>query len=334
MYKIFIDANIFLNFYRINNRENAENVLKEIKKYKKYFILTKQSKDEFLRNRDRMIREFIADLRKQNYNAHPNNIIATLRNYNNYANSIKTANQQTNLIIKEMNELLETPEADSIYETYFNISEINYERTTDIIDRAIKRKMIGNPPTSNKYTCGDEIIWESILEYCKEDLVIVSQDATFKDNYNFLQREFQQKNGKNLKVIETISEAIQLNHEIPSEELTFTESDILVQSEIQKYGELQDNSNWANIVYDALVVLNKEAKLSDLYKEAKKIVNQKYPEKAHNKNMEATIRAILQRYSSDSNYFNGKYNLFVPLGKGKWAIRDEKIFEQGEKNGS
>lgn len=61
MYKIFIDTNIILDFYRINNKKSVKEILKEIKKYKKYFISTKQSKDEFLRNRDRTIIDFIEE---------------------------------------------------------------------------------------------------------------------------------------------------------------------------------------------------------------------------------------------------------------------------------
>ncbi len=55
MYKIFIDTNILLDFYRINNQKSINEILKEIKKYSKYFVSTEQSMDEFLRNRERTI---------------------------------------------------------------------------------------------------------------------------------------------------------------------------------------------------------------------------------------------------------------------------------------
>ncbi|MCI8361689.1 MAG: hypothetical protein HFJ41_00760 [Clostridia bacterium] len=64
MYKIFIYTNIILNFYRINNKDSINAILGAIKKYKKYFISTKQSQDEFLRNRDRTMRDFIEELKK------------------------------------------------------------------------------------------------------------------------------------------------------------------------------------------------------------------------------------------------------------------------------
>jgi isopropylmalate/homocitrate/citramalate synthase len=84
---------------------------------------------------------------------------------------------------------------------------------------------------------------------------------------------------------------------------------------------LQENSNWANIIYNALVALNNEAELNDIYAEVKRIIKEKYPEKAKNKEIEATIRGVLQRYSSDSSYFNGKNDLFVKVKKGRWGLR-------------
>lgn len=59
MYKIFIDTNIFLDFYRYNSNDNILEIEKEFKKYKNYFINTQQSYDEFYRNRERTINEFI-----------------------------------------------------------------------------------------------------------------------------------------------------------------------------------------------------------------------------------------------------------------------------------
>lgn len=186
MYKIFIDTNILLDFYRINNQKSINEILKEIKKYSKYFVSTEQSMDEFLRNRERTIWDFVEELKKQNYKVHANSIISTLDVYDEYAKSVAKAKLNTKTIINEINKLIENPELDLIYNIHLNLNRDRYNRTNKIIENSIRRKMIGNPPTSDKYTCGDEIIWETILEYCNDDLIIVSRDSTFKDNYNFL----------------------------------------------------------------------------------------------------------------------------------------------------
>lgn len=321
MYKIFIDTNIILNFYRINNKDSINAILGAIKKYKKYFISTKQSQDEFLRNRDRTMKDFIEELKKQNYKAHSNSVIATLDTYNEYYDSIIKANKSTRNIIDEMTKLIENPEIDSIYKIYLDLSKIAYDRTNDIIEKAKRRKIIGNPPTSRKDTCGDEIIWETLLEYCNENLIIISKDSTFNDNYNFLKDEFYRIKNKKLKVVDSITKAIELNNENPPKELELIESDLIVESNLQEYGQIQDDSNWANIIYNALIKLGNEAKLQDIYDEVNKQIKEKYPEKLKNKNIEATVRGMLQRYCSDSKYFNGKIDLFTNINKGRWGIR-------------
>lgn len=199
MYKIFVDTNVILNFYRVDNKKSINDILKEIKKYKKHFVSTQQSKDEFLRNRERTIRDFVEEIKEQTYKAHNNSIVSTLDEYEEYAKSIAKANNNTKIIIDEINKLKENPEMDLIYEIFLNLNEVIYKRTSKIIERASKRKVTGNPPTSNKYTCGDEIIWETLLEYCDNDLIIVSKDSTFKDNYQFLSNEFKEKKRKKTK---------------------------------------------------------------------------------------------------------------------------------------
>lgn len=220
-----------------------------------------------------------------------------------------------------MAKLIEKPEIDSIYKIYLDLNKISYDRTNEIIEKAKRRKIIGNPPTSRKDTCGDEIIWETLLEYCNENLIIVSKDSTFNDNYNFLKDEFYRIKNKKLKVVDSITKAIELNNENPPKELELIESDLIVESNLQEYGQIQDDSNWANIIYNALIKLENEAKLKDIYNEVNKQIKEKYPEKLKNKNIEATVRGMLQRYCSDSKHFNGKVDLFTNTNKGKWGIR-------------
>lgn len=88
-YKIFIDTNIFLDFYRVNNKDDVNKILEEIKKYKRFFINTQQSKDEFMRNREKTIDDFLKKLKEQNYSDFNNNFISTLKEYKEYSNAIR-----------------------------------------------------------------------------------------------------------------------------------------------------------------------------------------------------------------------------------------------------
>ncbi|MCI9233301.1 MAG: DUF4935 domain-containing protein [Bacilli bacterium] len=324
MYKIFIDTNIYLDFYRANNKDNIIDIINDIEKYKDFLICTEQSDDEFFRNRERIINEFIEVLSRQKNSFYDNNFISTLESYDKYSKSIKAANESIKEMMEKCMQLIKEIDRDPIYTLYSKIRTNMCPRNEAIIDMAIKRKYIGNPPTSNKTTCCDEIIWETLLYYSKNDLIVVSRDGTYKENYNFLANEFKRKTNHQLIIVESISEAVRLNGEIPSETLEDFENNLIVEKEFLEYGTLKEKGNWVNIIYNALLNLGGEAPLKEIYEAADSVISEKYPEKKTNKNMKATIRGMLQKYSSDTENFNKKVDLFRQISRGKWAIRNFK----------
>ncbi len=104
MYKIFIDTNIFLDFYRYNSNDNILEIEKEFKKYKNYFINTQQSYDEFYRNRERTINEFIETLKKQIIPIYNGNFLSSLSGFNEYVESVKMANCKIDNMVKKSKE--------------------------------------------------------------------------------------------------------------------------------------------------------------------------------------------------------------------------------------
>ena len=321
MFKIFIDTNIFLDFYRYNKNDNISNLKDEFKKYFEYFINTKQSYDEFFRNREKTINEFIDTLKSQINPLYDGNFLSSLNGFEDYYENMKLANKSIKCMIDKCSELIFDFEKDPVYSLYLLFCHNTYDRTRDIIDRAIKRKYIGNPPTSNKNTCCDEIIWESILENCHDDLIIVTRDKTFNENYNFLKNEYNEKNGKKLLIVELISDAIRLLGDDPSNNLETIEKNILLEKEVLEYEVYHEKSNWVNIVYEALQSLGGVAYLSQIYDKVYDIIENDYPEKLTNKDIKATIRGILQRYCSDSTSYNNKAVLFKKIKNGVWAIK-------------
>lgn len=321
MFKIFIDTNIFLDFYRYNKNDNISNLKDEFKKYFEYFINTKQSYDEFFRNREKTINEFIDTLKSQINPLYDGNFLSSLNGFEDYYKNMKLANKSIKCMIDKCSELIFDFEKDPVYSLYLLFCHNTYDRTRDIIDRAIKRKYIGNPPTSNKNTCCDEIIWESILENCHDDLIIVTRDKTFNENYNFLKNEYNEKNGKKLLIVELISDAIRLLGDDPSNNLEIIEKNILLEKEVLEYEVYHEKSNWVNIVYEALQSLGGVAYLSQIYDKVYDIIENDYPEKLTNKDIKATIRGILQRYCSDSTSYNNKVDLFKKIKNGVWAIK-------------
>ena len=99
MYKIFIDTNWFFDFYRTKAKDKIVEMKPIFKKYKKYFVNTEQSRDEFYRNRVRIISEFEENLKKQINSINDNSFLYDLVEYEDYKNNIIDANNKINKIL-------------------------------------------------------------------------------------------------------------------------------------------------------------------------------------------------------------------------------------------
>ena len=79
---------------------------------------------------------------------------------------------------------------------------------------------------------------------------------------------------------------------------------------------------WREEIYDAFVALGGDAQYKDLYEYLERNV----PRYHESKNVKATIRAEIERASSDSDVFNGKEDLFFSVyGIGGYVIIPHQI---------
>jgi hypothetical protein len=86
-----------------------------------------------------------------------------------------------------------------------------YEHDDSIIQKARRRHLLGQPPGTDKIKICDEVIWETLLARIDDDLIIVTRDSTYKDNYYYLSQEYEKRTGKKLvEVTDRISEGIKL----------------------------------------------------------------------------------------------------------------------------
>lgn len=168
---------------------------------------------------------------------------------------------------------------------------------------------------------------ESILEYCTDDLILVTRDSTFEENLGFLKEEYKLKTGKDLEIVNFISDAIRLLGDEPSLELEVAENSIVVENKSLNDEFIHDRSYWVNIIYSALLDLGGEASLKVLYDKIQDIIHKDYPNFFNNKNVEATIRATLQRYCSTSKFYNHKMDLFRNVQNGVWALNNKETKE-------
>ena len=313
MTKIFIDTNIFLDMYRANIQKDIKTIMQFLYQNKKYFITTEQSINEFLRNRRKVLNEALDDFKKKtNIDNGTTTFLRSLASFKKYDDSLKKFQEQKKNITEEIKDKIENPQNDDVFSKFKKLCKADNVilLSDEIIDSAIRRKFAGNPPMSNKNTCCDEIIWESLLSYeteQKEDLIIVSNDGTFSDDGEFLCNEYKTKTGKDLTVCKGIIEAYRIVGVKPS----------------KKTEQAEENLKWTDIIITALTNLGGEAALTDIYNEASDILYYNdCRSKMQNKAKESTIRGVLQRFSSDCpSVYNGKKDLFCQISEGVWALR-------------
>ena len=313
MVQIFIDTNVFLDMYRANLKQDIAKVMQFLHRHKDHFITTEQSVNEFVRNRYTILSAALENFKKQTtIDSGSSSFLRSLGAFGDYDRSLKEFQKQRDLIIEEIQNKISNPDQDEISEKFKKLctSENTIPLTHALIDAASRRKLAGNPPTSNKYTCGDEIIWESLLAYeakHQADLIIVSKDKTFSGNSEFLRQEYFVRTGKTLAIYQDILEAYE------KAGIPFTE----------EFLQAAENLKWTDIIVTALTNLGGEATLAEIYNEANDILfYNNCKAKLQNKAKESTIRGILQRFSSDfPGVYNGKQDLFHQVSEGVRALR-------------
>lgn len=299
--------------YRTNLPKDIKTIMQFLYHNKKYFITTEQSINEFTRNRNKILSDTLTRFKERtNIDKGSSTFLRSLTSFKKYDDSLKKFLGQKNCIIEEIQEKISNPQKDDIFTNFKKLCIIKntIPLSNEIIDSANRRKIAGNPPTSDKFTCGDEIIWESLLSYeieHKENLIFVSKDKTFVNNKEFLCEEYNSKTGKILTVCQDVIEA----YRIVGVELT---------GEIE---QAEENLKWTDVIITALTNLGGEATLTDIYNEANDILyDNNCKTKMMNKAKESTIRGILQRFSSDiPSVYNGKKDLFRQISEGVWALR-------------
>lgn len=315
MQKIFIDTNIFLDMYRARIDKDISIIMKFIRDNKQYYITTEQSINEFKRNRNNVLNKIIEDITNNTTTENiSSNFIRSLKSFEGYNKAAKELKKQKINLTKEIKTLLNNVSKDSLYSKINKLHKQEYiiKTNSNIINLAIQRKFAGNPPTSKKKdTCGDEIIWESLLDYGKNnhnDLIIVTKDSTFHENLTFLQDEYERTTNQKLSVFDNISDGYRAIGVEISEAIMEAETAI----------------KWTDIIVSALANLGGMATLKDIYEEASDIIyfNDCWT-KNQNKAKESTIRGILQRFSSDfPNSYSGNKDLFHQVSEGVWSLRE------------
>lgn len=222
---IFIDTNIFLDFYRIRGDGSSLSILEKIDNNHDIIITGNQVEMEYHKNRQVVIlSEALTKIKKPD--KIPNlAFIETSQHLGSIKRHQKETETQVKKLLKKIERVLNNPSRnDQVYisakklfraNTPYNLRRQNNERYK-IRRLARKRFMLGYPPRkSGDNSIGDAINWEWIIECSnndseKRDIIIVSRDSDYGIIYNeksilndWLRQEFKERVSRRRKIILT-----------------------------------------------------------------------------------------------------------------------------------
>jgi hypothetical protein len=229
---VFIDTNIFLDFYRIRKSNISMKYLEEIEKHKELIIMTSQVEMEFKKNRQSAILESIGEVKKFNIpGLSVPTILSDTKAVELINNSKKDIITQQKKLKERIEKILKSPLQDPVYKCLDKVfkhkSSINLDRDCQIRftirNLAKKRFILGYPPRKrDDNSIGDAINWEWIIKCAQmtgKNIIVVTRDTDFgaideTDSYlnDWLRQEFKQRVGTRRKFVLTdkLSKAFQL----------------------------------------------------------------------------------------------------------------------------
>lgn len=269
---IFIDTNIFLDFYRIRRTNVSMKYLDEIVKHKDIIITSSQIEMEFKSNRQSAILESISEVTKA---AQISLSCPAVISESNAIKMIKKSKDsiqvQQNRLKNQIERILKNPKRnDPVYKNlekiFVNKSSVNLTRENakryTIRNLAKKRFILGYPPKKKSdNSIGDAINWEWIIDCAireNKDIIIVTRDndyGTINDNYTFindwLMQEFKQRVGYRRKLILTdkLSQAFKLVKIPVTKEMIDEEEKVITETKITK-SSLQKNLSTISEIFN------------------------------------------------------------------------------------
>lgn len=194
---IFIDTNIYLDFYRVRGSDASLSLLKHFDANRDRIITTSEVEMEYKNNRQRVILESLGNLKQPDFSnlTVPAFFRESKRNKSIVATQ-KSLSEQIHKLKVRTAKLLESPgHNDQVYmvlqRLFKSKGNCHLTRTEKvrlkIRELAQKRFILGYPPRKPSDTSiVDAINWEWIVycaQNCTNDIVIVSRDSDYGVHY-------------------------------------------------------------------------------------------------------------------------------------------------------
>lgn len=213
-WKLFIDTNVFLDFYR-QEGESVGRQFALLEKHADSLILSDQIWMEFLKNRQKVIMDAAKNITVPSKITFPA-IVRSLQSSETAKKQIDLATQSVKKVSVNIERILKNPSKnDEVYKCLNKLfrKELKYmlreEKSKEyfrILSKARRRALVGKPPIKKGIeTIGDAINWEWIVytainDNSKSNVIIVSRDGDYGVKYkneiilnDWLQREFKDR---------------------------------------------------------------------------------------------------------------------------------------------
>ncbi len=215
---LFVDTNIFLDFYRVREQARIE-FLRKLEAVSDRLICTYQVEMEFKKNRQLAIIESLQNLKGPNHIPRPP-ILEDDRSYKALQKDLKNAAKRVDMLGRRLDRILAQPARyDPVYKVVQRVfkkaDDLSLHRGTQearsVRRLAWRRFALGYPPRKNDDTSiGDPVNWEWIIACAKRekaDVLIVSRDRDYgvergKTTYvnDWLREEFRDRVGARARV--------------------------------------------------------------------------------------------------------------------------------------
>jgi hypothetical protein len=185
---LFIDTNIWLDFYRARNEITLE-LLGDVEKVTDRVIVSYQLESEFKRNRQAAIREGMQELKAPTQIPRLG-IFSDAKATKMMSKSLKDAEKRVKALKARLGKVLANP---AVHDPVYKACQRVFHRTDDLVltresplrhlirRKAWRRFMHGCPPRKqNDTSIGDALNWEWMVHCAKAhnaELVIVSRDS-------------------------------------------------------------------------------------------------------------------------------------------------------------
>jgi hypothetical protein len=197
---LFVDTNIWLDFYRAQN-EAYLGLLEKVEALKPKIIVTHQLETEYKKNRQAVIIASIDLLQAHRLKKVPSvGVLAQAKQFKMLGQDIDKANGRIKKLQDRLIAMLAEPsKKDKVYQAVHRV----FHRTDDLVltrkdkdsdkrksirERAERRFMHGCPPRKKDDTSyGDAVNWEWMIDCAiskDAELVIVSRDADYGSTYD------------------------------------------------------------------------------------------------------------------------------------------------------